>query len=72
MAAMAKVAFVQIHLRYQLPQFPDPEALLTVTDALVTSHLNYCNMTYKGLPLKTIQKQQVVQNAVAYAVLGAS
>lgn len=71
-AATVRGAFAQIHLKYQLHQYLDQEALLTVTCTLVTSHLDYCNMIYMGISLKAIQKQLVIQNAVAYAVLCAS
>ena len=55
----------------QLCPFLDQESLQTVTHALVISRIDYCNALYMGLPLKSIQKLQLAQNAAARAVLGA-
>lgn len=38
----------------------------------VTSRLDYFNMFYMGLPLKTIQKFPLVQNAAAHLLFGTS
>lgn len=48
--------------------FLDWEATLTITHALVTSLItskNHYSVLYMRLPLKTIQKLQLVQNAAA-------
>ena len=37
--------------------------LATVECALVTSYLDCCNVLYVGLPLKMVQRLQLVQNA---------
>ena len=46
--------------------------LATVTHAMVTSRLDYCNSLYAGLPLGLIRKLQLVQNAVARVLTGIS
>lgn len=43
--------------------------LLTVTHALITSKLDYCNALWVELLLKTTQKLQLVQNATTHAEL---
>ncbi|XP_053105285.1 cation channel sperm-associated auxiliary subunit TMEM249 isoform X2 [Hemicordylus capensis] len=46
--------------------------LTSVTHALVTSRLDYCNALYVGLPLNAVWKHQLVQNAAARMLVGAS
>ena len=43
-----------------------------VVKALVTSRLDYCNELYAGLPLKLLQKLELVQNAAARLLSGAA
>lgn len=64
-AAMARRAFAQLRVVHQLRPFLDRDALRTVTHALVISRIDYCNAFYMGLPLKSIRKLQLVQNAAA-------
>lgn len=52
-----------LHLVCQLHPFLDWGPLQTVTHTLVALQLDYCNVLYVGLPLKTTQKLQLVQNA---------
>lgn len=59
---MAGEAFASISLVGQLNPFLDQEAL-------VTSHLDYCDYLLMGLVLKTTQKLQSVQNAAAAPLL---
>lgn len=49
--------------------FLDQEALLMVTQVLVTSCLDDCNALSIRLPLKTIQKVQLVQNAAIHKMI---
>lgn len=50
---------------------PDHDSLNTVTHVLVTSRLDVYNMLYVGLPLKLVQKPQVVQNVAGQWLTGA-
>ncbi|KAF7236814.1 Extracellular calcium-sensing receptor [Varanus komodoensis] len=46
------------------------DCLATVTHTLVTSHLDFCNVLYVGLPLKTVRILQLVQNRAARQLTG--
>ncbi|KAF7252318.1 Solute carrier family 22 member 7 [Varanus komodoensis] len=59
--AVARSAFLQLRLIHQLRPYLEVDCLATVTHALVTSRLNYCN----ALPLKTVWILQMVQNRAA-------
>lgn len=56
-------AFAQLHIVCQLCLILDQRALLMVSFALVTFCLDYFNVFYLGLPLKSIRKRQLLQNA---------
>ena len=53
-SAVARSAFAQLKLVCQLRLFLEMLDLATVTHALVTCRLDYCNMLYVRLPLKTV------------------
>ncbi|XP_058037869.1 uncharacterized protein LOC131197613 [Ahaetulla prasina] len=72
LAAVSRRAFYQVRLVRQLRPFLDRDALCTVTHALVTSRLDYCNALYMGLPLRCTRRLQLVQNAAARVVMGAA
>ncbi|XP_070790389.1 vomeronasal type-2 receptor 26-like [Pituophis catenifer annectens] len=57
--------FLSIYKIPQLRPYLDRDALCTVTHVLVTSRTDYCNALYMGLPLKTTQRLQLVQNEAA-------
>ena len=59
-----QVAFAQLKLVCQLCPFLERSDLATVTHALVTSQLDYCNALYMGLPLESVWKQWI-QNMAA-------
>ncbi|KAF7235229.1 Protein TANC1 [Varanus komodoensis] len=68
--AVARSAFLQLWLIHQLRPFLENDCLVTVTNALVTSQLVFCNALYVGLPLKTVQILQLVQNRAARLLMG--
>ncbi|KAF7239998.1 Pro-neuregulin-1, membrane-bound isoform [Varanus komodoensis] len=68
--AVARSAFLQLRLIHQLCPYLNKHSLATVIHALVTSHLDYCNPLYVGLPLKTVRILQLVQNIAARLLTG--
>ena len=53
--SVARGAFLQLQKLYQLRPYLDERSLMTVTHALVTPCIDYCNALYVGLPLKTVR-----------------
>ncbi|KAF7247744.1 Reverse transcriptase-like protein [Varanus komodoensis] len=68
--AVARSTFFQLRLIHQLRPYLENDCLATVTRALVTSQLDFCNALYMGLPLKTVQILQLVQNRAARLLTG--
>ncbi|KAF7254388.1 Parkin coregulated gene protein [Varanus komodoensis] len=68
--AVARSAFLQLRLIHQLRPYLENDCLATVTHALVTSRLDFCNALYLGLPLKTVRILQLVQNRAARLLTG--
>ncbi|KAF7246012.1 Macrophage mannose receptor 1 [Varanus komodoensis] len=68
--AAARSAFLQLRLINQLRPYLNYDCLATVTHALVTSRLDFCNAHYVGLPLKTVRILQLVQNRAARLLTG--
>lgn len=62
---MDRSTFYQFQLVSHLLPLLGRKDLVTVVHALVTSELDYCNMFYKELPLKIVQKLKLVQDAAA-------
>ncbi|KAF7246415.1 Serine/threonine-protein kinase RIO3 [Varanus komodoensis] len=68
--AAARSAFLQLRLIHQLRPYLECDCLATVTHALVTSRLDFCNALYVGLPLKMVRTLQLVQNRAARLLMG--
>ncbi|KAF7234897.1 E3 ubiquitin-protein ligase TRIM21 [Varanus komodoensis] len=68
--AVARSAFLQLRLIHQLRPYLEYDYLATATHALVTSRLDFCNVLYVGLPLKTVRILQLVQNRAARLLTG--
>ena len=71
-SVVSRSAFTQLKLVHQLHLFLEMLGLATVTHALVTSRLDYCNTLYVGLPLKMVRKLQLVKNSAAKLLTGSS
>ncbi|KAF7246206.1 NIPA-like protein 2 [Varanus komodoensis] len=67
---VARSAFFQLRLIHQLCPYLEYDCLVTVTHALVTSRLDFCNVLYVGLPLKMVWILQLVQNRTARLLTG--
>ncbi|KAF7252275.1 Succinate dehydrogenase assembly factor 3, mitochondrial [Varanus komodoensis] len=68
--AVARSAFFQLRLIHQLRPYLENDCLATVTHALVTSRLDFCNAFYVGLPLKMVWILQLVQNNAVRLLTG--
>ncbi|KAF7248518.1 NHP2-like protein 1 [Varanus komodoensis] len=68
--AVVRSAFLQLRLVHQLHPYQEEDCLVTVTHTLVTSQLDFCNVLYVGLPLKTVRILQMVQNRAARLLKG--
>ncbi|KAF7249703.1 putative uncharacterized transposon-derived protein F52C9.6, partial [Varanus komodoensis] len=68
--AVSRSAFLRLWLIHQLRPYLENNCLATVTHALVTSQLDFCNALYVGLPLKTVRILQLVQNRAARLLTG--
>lgn len=68
-SGVSRSVFPQLKLVYQLCLFPEMSDFAMVAHALVTSHLDYCNVLYMGLSLKMVWKLHLVQNAAAGLLL---
>ncbi|KAF7243052.1 putative RNA-directed DNA polymerase from transposon BS [Varanus komodoensis] len=68
--AVARSAFFQLRLIHQLRPYLEYDCLATMTHALVTPRLDFCNALYVGLPLKTVRILQFVQNRAARLLMG--
>ena len=54
----------------QLHSYLDVGVLTTLVHVLVVSRLDYCSALYVGLPLRLMQKLQMVQNTAARLLTG--
>ncbi|KAF7251301.1 hypothetical protein EYD10_03390, partial [Varanus komodoensis] len=69
-SSMAAVQFQFASSEAHLYDIGLEHSLAKVIHALVTSCLDYCNVLYVGLPLKTVQILQLVQNKAARLLMG--
>ena len=67
-----KICFYHIRDFRRIRKYLSPEAAKSVTCALVTSHLDYCNSLLYNLPDRDIERLQRVQNCLARVFCKAS
>lgn len=68
--AIVKSSIFQLRLVAKVKQFLSKKDLESVTHALISSQLDYCNSLYIGLPQSTLSRLQLVQNAAARLITG--
>lgn len=64
-ALVTSCACYQLRLIYWRHHLSGKKDIAMVTHAPVKSKLDYCNVFYVGLPLKLVQKLQLMRNAAA-------
>ena len=64
-AATCRSSYMHIRRINTIRQYLTKDAVKTLTQSLVTSLLDYCNIIYNGLPMKSIKILQLTQNAAA-------
>ena len=64
-AATCRSSYMHIRRINTIRQYLPNDAVKTLTQSLVTSRLDYCNIIYNGLTMKSIKRLQVTQNAAA-------
>ena len=64
-AATYRSSYMHIRRINFILQYITIDAVKTLTQSFVTSRLDYCNIIYNGLPMKSIKRLQVTQNAAA-------
>ena len=69
-ASVVRTAFFHLWRIAWLRPYLDTGALTTLVHALVISRLDHCNALYVGLPLRLMQKLEVVQNVAARLLNG--
>ena len=62
--ATCKSSYMHIRKINTIRQYLTIVPVKTLTQSLVTPCLDYCNIIYNGLPMKSIKRLQVTQNAV--------
>ena len=63
-----KVCFLQMHDLRRIRQYLTPEVAVLAANALVSSHLDYCNSLFRGLSCFNQHKLQSIQNTLACIV----
>ena len=63
-----KSAYFQIRRINSIGQYLTDKAVKTLTQSIVISRLDYCNSVCIGLPMKSIHRLLLVQNAAARVV----
>ena len=62
-AATCRSSYMHIKRINTIRQYLTIDAVSILTQSLVTSRLDYCNIIYNGLPMKSIKRLQLNQNA---------
>ena len=63
--ATCKSSYMHIRRINTIRQYLTNDAVKTLKQCLVTSRLDYSNIIYNGIPMKSIKRLQLTQNAAA-------
>ena len=63
--ATCRSSYMHIRRINTISQYLTIDAVKTLSQSLVTSCLDYCNIIYNGMPMKSINRLQVTQKAAA-------
>ena len=66
--SVCRISFHHIRQLRQIRSCLDTSSAIALSNSLVSSHLDYCNSLYYGLPDSSLYKLQRVQNALARVV----
>ena len=69
-ASVVRSTYFHLWQIAQLRPYLDGGALNTLVHTLIISRLDHCNALYVGLPLRSMRKLQMVQNAAARLLSG--
>ena len=62
-AATCRKSYMHIRRINTIRQYLTNDAVKTLTQSLLTSRLDYCNIIYNGLLMKSFKRLQLTQNA---------
>ena len=66
---VCKIGFYQLFRLKQIRNYFDIKTIESLVHSFITSHIDYCNSLFAGLPEVTIKKLQRLQNAAARLIV---
>ena len=70
--SVIKSCFISLRDLHRIRRFLSVDTSVAIVNALVSSHLDYCNSLFRSLSSRNVNRLQYVQNALARFETGAS